>query len=112
MGAGQLREKLTFQSPSEADDGYGNTVEDWTEEFAVWARLQPRVGGEQVLAARLAGRAIYIIVVHDSTETRTIQPEWQAVHDDGRVFQIKSPWRNIDEKGLYLEFDAEQGVAA
>lgn len=112
MGAGKLREKLTFQSPTAADDGYGNTTEGFATEFSEWARLQPKVGGEAVLAARLAGRQVYLIHVHSTSETRTIAPDWQAVHSDGRVFQIKSPIRNMDEKGLMLEIDAELGVAA
>lgn len=112
MSAGQLREKLAFQSPTVVDDGYGNTTEGFTTQFSEWARLQPKVGGESVLAARLAGRQVYLIHVWSTSETRTIQPDWQAVHSDGRVFQIKSPARNMDEKGLYLEMDAELGVAA
>lgn len=114
MTAGQLRERLTFQSPSPQDDGMGNYVEGWTTEFTCWARLQPRVGGETVLAARLQGRAVYLITVREFSDTRRIQPEWQAVdaRDATRVFQIKSPSRNVDEKGAYLEIDAEFGVAA
>lgn len=113
MSAGQLRERLTFQSPTPQEDEYGNETEGWTDEFTVWARLQPKVGGEQVLAARLSGRQVYLIHVRISDETRQIQPDWQAVHAfDGRVFQIKSPSRNMDEKGHWYEIDAELGVAA
>lgn len=112
MGAGQLRERLTFASPTAVDDGMGNTTEGFTDEFSYWARLQPKVGGETVLAARLAGRQVYLIHVRSTSETRTIAPDWQATHSDGRVFQIKSPVRNMDEKGHYLEIDCEFGVAA
>jgi head-tail adaptor len=114
LSVGQLRERLTFQSPSPVDDGMGNYTEGWSDEFTVWARLQPRVGGETVLAARLAGRQVYMIVVRQSSDTLRIQPDWQAVdaRDTSRVFQIKSPSRNVDEKNAYLEIDAEYGVAA
>jgi hypothetical protein len=64
------------------------------------------------MAARLGGRQIYLIHVHANAQTRTIAPDWQAVHADGRIFQIKSPWRNMDEQGAMLELDAETGVAA
>lgn len=114
MTAGQLRERLLFQSPTPVEDDYGNYTQGWTDEFTVWARLQPKVGGETVLQARLAGRQVYLIHVRDSSDARRIQPEWQAVdaRDTSRVFQIKSPSRNMDEKGAYLEIDAEFGVAA
>lgn len=114
MRAGQLRERLTFQSPTALSDDYGNTTSGWTDEFTVAARLQPKVGGEQVLAARLQGRQVYLIHVRSSAQTREIIPDWQAVdaRDATRVFQIKSPSRNMDEKGQWLEMDAEIGVAA
>lgn len=111
--SGELRERLTFQSPSAFDDGYGNTVEGWQDEFTVWARLQPKVGGETVLAARLSGRQVYLIHVRSSAQARAIAPDWRAVDvHDGRVFQVKSPTRNMDEKNAFLEMDAELGVAA
>lgn len=114
MTIGQLRERLTFQSPSPVDDGMGNYTEGWSTEFTCWARLEPRVGGETLLAARLSGRQVYLIVVRQSSATLRIQPDWQAVdvRDSSRVFQIKSPSRNMDEKNAYLELDAEFGVAA
>lgn len=112
MGAGELRERLLFQSPAAADDGLGNYTEGWQDEFTIWARLQPRVGGETILASRLAGRQVYLIRVRYSAEALRIVPDWQAVHGDGRAFQIKSPVRNVDEKKAYLEMDAEFGVAA
>ena len=110
--AGELRERLTFASPTSAPDGLGNPTEGFTDQFSVWARVQPRLGGEQVLASRLSGRGIYILTVRSSANARRIVPDWQATHSDGRVFQIKSPSRNVDEKNEWLEFDAETGIAA
>lgn len=112
--AGELRERLTFQSPASVEDGLGNYTEGWSDEFSVYARVQPKVGGEAVLAARLAGRQTYLIHVRSSADTKRISPDWQATdaRDATRVFQIKSPSRNMDEKGHYLEMDAEIGVNA
>lgn len=108
--AGELRERLTFQSPTPVDDGMGNRTEGFSDEFTCHARLQPRVGGETVLAARLEGRQVYLIHVHRSPSTLSIKADWRATHVDGRVFQMKSPPRNVDERGHYLEMDAELGV--
>lgn len=111
--AGELRERLIFQSPAPLDDGYGNQEQGWQDEFTAWARLQPKVGGETVLAARLTGRQIYLVHLRSSGNTRRVAPEWQAVHvKNGRVFQIKSPSRNMDEKGDWLEMDAEELIIA
>lgn len=92
----------------------GNYEQGFTDQFTVSARLQPKVGGEAVLAARLQGRQTYLIHVRRSSQTRQIMPDWQATdaRDSSRVFQIKSPSRNMDEKGAWLEIDAELGVAA
>lgn len=110
--AGDLRERLTFESPISVDDGMGNRTEGFAPAFACQARVQPRVGGETALAARLGGTQLYVIHVWRSAETLSIGTDWRATHADGRTFQIKSPVRNMDEKGQFLEMDAETGVAA
>jgi SPP1 family predicted phage head-tail adaptor len=113
MSGGKLRERLRFESPTSVSDGLGGTTQGWSDEFSVAARAQPRVGGEVVLAERLHGRQAYLIYVRSSSQTRQIEPDWRAVdtRDETLVYQIKSPSRNMDEKGAYLEMDAMIGVA-
>lgn len=112
-GAGQLRERLTFQSPTPEVDAYGGTTEGWTDEFTVPARLWPQRGGESIQADRLSGRQTFVLQVWSDEDTRTIEPQWRAVdaNDTSRIFQVKSPPIHMDERRMFLDMLVEQGVA-
>ncbi len=113
-GAGDLRERLKFQSLSAGSDGYGNeNANTWHDEFTVSARVQFLKGGESIMAARLSGTQPCIIQVRQSPETLLIQADWQAVDVvSGKIYQIKAPPANMDEKNDRLDILAEMGVAA
>lgn len=111
MGAGELRERVAFDRRAAADDGYGNQVSSWEEQFVVWARVQPLKGGEGVQAARLAGTQPVIIRVRQSSNTIQITSDWRARDArKGTLFNITS-MANMDEKGAYLDVLATSGGA-
>jgi len=114
MTAGQLRERLHFQTRVEHDDGYGNTVAEWATQFTVAARLKPEGRGEQVLAARLSGVQTYRCTVRKSSETVQITEAWRAVdaRNADRIFAVKSPPADFSEKGASLDMLVQSGVAA
>ena len=117
-GAGQLNRRVTFQRRGEIDDGYGNSITgDWTDQFSVSARVQPKLGGEEVIASRLTGVQPLIVTVRSSMQTRLVTPAWRAFDaragkgDDGepkRLFNILS-LANVDERGAYIDFLASEG---
>src|SRR5688572_5318326 len=72
MSAGELRERIAFDRRALISDGYGNEQGDWEEQFIRWGRLRPRLGGEQVMAARLQGVQPYTIKVWFDNKTRQI----------------------------------------
>ncbi len=111
MSAGTLRERLTFSKRTEtADDGYGNTEQGWTEQFTVAARVRPRLGGEEVTAARLQGRNIVAVTVRAFAGTREITPDWRAVDArTGVEYNIRTAV--LTEDRAYIEMLAEKGVA-
>lgn len=112
MPAGQLRDRLRFESPTPQQDDYGNEIEGWTAEFTEWAHVKPLKGSETVMAARLSGSQPVAITVRRSTRTRRITTDWRAVHThDGTVYQIKSPPADMSGKRMYLDMVAEVGVA-
>lgn len=118
-GAGQLRERVTFQRRDETPDAYGNPIAgDWTDQFSEPARLTPRLGGEEVIAARMTGVQPYILTVRSSARTRGLTPAWRAydarkgMGDTGepvREFQILSI-ANVDEKGQYIDLLVREGA--
>lgn len=112
MEARRLKERLTFQARALFSDGYGNTQTDFEDEFTEHAAVVPRLGGETVLAGRLAGRNLVNITVRRSSNTEQVTPEWRAVdaRNTAKIYNI----RNIidpDETGRWLEMLAEEGVA-
>lgn len=111
--AGRLRDLLYFQRRGMADDGYGNVGHsgDFETAFQAYAGLEPRTGGEEVTAARLAGRQPYVCLVRYSSEMQEVTVGWQAVdaRNDDRVFNIASPPADPDGKRQWLEFLVVEG---
>lgn len=111
-GAGALTERVHFQKRDEQDDGYGNPVAgDWTTQFTEPARLQPKLGSEPVLAARLTGVQPFLLVVRSSARTRAVTPAWRAVNArSGAEYNIRTV-ANADERNAWLEMLVQEGVA-
>ena len=111
-GAGALSERIHFQKRDEQDDGYGNPIAgDFTTQFTEPARLQPKLGSEPVLAARLTGVQPFLLVVRSSARTRTVTPAWRAVNARTGVEYNIATVANVDERGAWLEMLVTSGVA-
>ncbi|MFG1432346.1 head-tail adaptor protein [Xanthobacter sp. V2C-8] len=113
--SGQLNRRLTFQArvALHGGDGAGNFEAAWVDQFTVSARVQPRFGGEAVLASRLTGTQPVTITVRRSTSTRRIAADWRAIDArDGAVYALTSPAMDPAEDGAWLEMMATAGRAA
>lgn len=109
--AGELTHKVAFDVRTNGDDGYGNPVEDFVEQFIVSAKVQPKFGGETVLASRLAGQQPVLIVVRQSSQTVQITPEWRCRDArSGTEYNIRSIV-DPDDSGKFLELLCQSGVA-
>lgn len=106
---------MQFSCRSVTDDGYGNTRGAFVAQFTVWARVQPRLGGETVMQARLAGTQPAVIRVRQSSQTRQIETDWLARNIDAGVsYNIRSivdPYEGDDRHGRWLDMLVETGVA-
>lgn len=104
--------RLMFQSRKVEDDGHGNTVGDFANRFEARAKVTPRLGGESVLAARLAGTQTVQIMLRSNPTTRQITTDWRAydMRDISKVYNIRSAV-NPDGRNKELELLAETGVA-
>ena len=113
IGTGKLRERVAFDRRVEIDDGAGNTVGEFVEQFAVAARVMPLKGSEAVQAARLAGRQPVVITIRMCRQAREIGPEWRARNTrTGAIYAITAPPSNMDERGQFLDILATVGEAA
>lgn len=90
MRAGRLSARVAFDARADADDGHGNRVGAWQERFVVSARVVPRIGGESVVGARLAGVQPLEITVRASPQTRAIGSDWRVRHG-GETYLITAP---------------------
>lgn len=119
-GAGDLRYSVGFYQRtalSNSPPDYGNTEDDFptTATFVVRANITPKLGGEDVLAARLTGKNIVNITVRQSTNTALVTTDWKAKDErSGEVYNIRSvidPDGGTSERGFYFEMLCEKGVA-
>jgi len=111
-----LRERVTFARRVTITDAYGATRGDWVDQFTVAARIQPRLGGETVIAARLQGAQPVSITVRQSAYTREIDEGWRAMNArSGVVYAVHSlidPDEHTADHGKFFEMLCETGVAA
>lgn len=111
MEANDLFYRVAFDRRAEVEDGHGNTVSDWVEEFQCRAAYRHLRGGESVMAGRLEGKHTQIIAVRASSQTRQITADWR-VRDarSGNTFAIRDVTHETDRQWISLL--VERGVAA
>jgi head-tail adaptor len=113
-GAGPLRHRVTFAMRNSIEDEFGNVSSGWSDQFTLSASITPRLGGEAIEAARLAGRQPVIIRVRQSPQTRAIATDWKATSEDGKTYNIRTavdPLDGENQHGLWIDMLAETGVA-
>jgi SPP1 family predicted phage head-tail adaptor len=75
--ASDLKHRVAFDKRAEVDDGYGNTVGTWQEQFKVWAGFTHLRGGETIMASRLQNQHPMVVCVRSSSQTRQVTAEWR-----------------------------------
>lgn len=110
-GAGRLKHRVAFDKRAFQSDGYGNSQGDWSEQFVVAAGIEARLGGEEVMAARLANRQPVTIIVRQSPDTKLISTDWRARDvRDGTVYAIRSKV-DVEDTGKFFDILCETSVA-
>jgi len=114
-GAGELRDRAKFSRPDAVSDEYGNVSTGWQDMFTVAANITPRLGGESIEAARLAGRQPVVIRVRKSPDTVQIRTDWKATNvRTGTAYNIRTavdPNQGDQQHGKWIDMLAEAGVA-
>lgn len=115
MGAGQLTQRLVFQSRASVSDDYGNEQAGFADAFTEPAQLVVAgLGNEAVAAARLEGRQPVTIRVRRNSRTVQIQADWRAVdaRNPGIVYALTAAPVDREQKRQWLEMPAVIGAAA
>lgn len=107
--AGRLRERVSLAKRVEQDDGAGNTVADWVEQFQCAAGFVHLKGGETVMAARLTNKHPMVARVRSSVASRAATADWRLTDvRTGRVYAI----RDVTVGREWVDLLVEGGVAA
>lgn len=116
--AGRLRESVTFQRQAA---GAGTTLRDQQTAFAdltgaigIPAEIMPLRHGEAVLAEGIQGRRVFKVRMRYTSTLAgiTVNDRMVDARDSSRVFNIKAPPINPDQKRDILEILVEQGGAS
>lgn len=109
-GSGQLYYQVALLKRIEQDDGMGNTVSDFVEQFQTRAEFIHLRGGESVLAGRLQGKHTLVVRVRNSSNTRLISTDWM-LRDvrTGKSFNIRDIEHEVNRQ--FISLTCESGVA-
>lgn len=109
-GSGQLHYQVALLKREDVDDGMGNTVSDWVEQFQTRAEFIHLRGSETVMAGRLQGKHTQVIRVRNSSNTRMISTDWM-VRDvrTGKSFNIRDIEHEVNRQ--FIALTCESGVA-
>jgi SPP1 family predicted phage head-tail adaptor len=101
--AGLLRERVTFER--RALDPNGDRLGAWEAQFTRSAHARPLVGGEAVMAQRLAAKQPYLFAVRACSETATVDPTWRLIWN-GAAFNIRAVTLNERRDGYDILADS------
>lgn len=104
------RVKLQARGAS-ANDGAGNAISGWIDIASERAEIKTARGGESVVAARLAGREVFVIRVRANAVTRALTAANRVLDlDSGRTLGILSV-ESAGPRDPYVKLYCESGRA-
>lgn len=100
---GQLARRVQLQSPTDSTDSYGQPTRTWATYATVWAQILPVSSDE----SRIANQQGVFITHRVTIRHRDDVTAEHRVLFGSRELNIKG-LRNLEEKGVMLEIDAEE----
>jgi len=98
MRAGELRHRITLQTPVEAADGMGGVTTTWIIFKTVWAAIWPLRGAEYITAQQVQSELTHKVRIR---YLANLTPKHRIRWGD-RYFDIQSII-NPDERNIYFE---------
>lgn len=103
--------RVSFQKRvAQGNDGLGNVLSPFVEQFQTRVAIKYLRGGEDVMASRLEGRQPAIATALQSSNIDLVSPDWRMVDvRTNDVWNVRSaePMQNR----RYVDFLIERGVA-
>lgn len=106
VAAGDLRHRVTLQSPTYTTDDSGAHVPTaWTNAATVWAKVEPLSDSMWAQAAQAYGSMSHRVTIRHYA---AIQSDWRVKYGT-RYLYLVGPPRNVDEQGVYMELRCDEG---
>lgn len=107
MPAGRLRERVTIQQESQANDSMGGGARGWADVATVWASVEPLRGMEQLQAMQLEISVSHkVIMRYRPGVTAKNRLLWGDI-----ALNIREA-TNPDRKKMFLQLICDQGVVS
>ena len=106
----RLAHRVALLKPVTSSDGYGGRDEVRAERFRAKADIRYLRGGEEVQAARLAGRQPAVVTIRAFSASREVTTGW-TVRDlrRGVDYNVRSVVPSYDRR--HVEITCESGIA-
>lgn len=98
MNPGELNKRITIQKPDNAQDSFGQLVENWKDVATVWASISPLVGREFFAAETVNSEVTHKVKIR---YRQGITPDMRVKFRD-RYFSIQSVI-NFKEQSIELQ---------
>jgi SPP1 family predicted phage head-tail adaptor len=107
INAGDLKRYVTAQQRSTLRTGSGDQSTKWINLFSAYAQIEPASGREKFSAGDIRNEATHNITMrYNPLLVGANRIVWK-----GRYFIILGRPRNVDEDGVMMEFEAQEGLA-
>lgn len=112
MSRHRERTRLAFDRREDVDDGAGNAVGGWVEQFQCDVAMVEKFGGESVIADRLTGSNTYIVKIDYWSQSSVVTTDWRARNVRSHaIYNIRSV-TNLKQQNRQIEMLLQSGVAA
>jgi len=101
MNPGGLRHRITFQRKTEAQNDYGEEIDDWVDIKTVWASVNP-LSTREIFAAEKTFSEVSHKIVMRYIPGLKITPDMRIKFGD-RIFELIGPPINPQEKNAELQ---------
>lgn len=105
IGAGDLDRRITIQRASVVKNGFGESVETWSDLVSVWAQFRAVSDGEKWRAGLVESREIARFIVRWSTTLAGVTSKDRLTFD-GRSWGITGI-KEVGDRRRWLEITAE-----
>lgn len=87
IAAGRLDRRITIQSRTVMQDGFGAEIASWSDEATVWAEVKPLRGSERWAAMEVAADLPTRFTIRYRAEPSTVD---NRIAYKGRIYDIQS----------------------